>query len=176
VWGDVYFFTELNLATRESGDLDLRVGELYLDFEDVSKLWGHDRQLNVRAGRFDIPFGEEYLARDAIDNPLISHSLVDLWGVDEGIELTVRWENSATSPRCKMAVFPGTRDFNADKSVVGRLSYDPTRWLHLRRERDADRRPGRAERLQLGIVVRRRMVPLDRFAGYYGVPRQSPAG
>jgi hypothetical protein len=131
VWGDVYFFTELNLATRESGDLDLRVGELYLDFEDVSKLWARDRQLNVRIGRFDIPFGEEYLARDAIDNPLISHSLVDLWGVDEGIELYGSLGKFSYVAAVQNGGFSGTRDFNADKSVVGRLSYDPTRWLHL---------------------------------------------
>src|SRR6266446_8452646 len=57
VWGDVYFFTELNLATREYPGLDLRLGELYLDFENVSQLWNQDRVLNVRAGRFYIPFG-----------------------------------------------------------------------------------------------------------------------
>ncbi len=131
VWGDVYFFTELNLATRESGDLDLRVGELYLDFEDVSKLWGRDRQLNVRAGRFDIPFGEEYLARDAIDNPLISHSLSDLWGVDEGIELYGSLGKFSYVAAVQNGGVSGTRDFNADKSVAGRLSYDPTRWLHV---------------------------------------------
>ena len=26
---------------------------------------------------------------------------------------------------------PVARDFNGDKAVVGRLGYDPTRWLHL---------------------------------------------
>ena len=49
VWQDVYFFTELNLATRELTDLNLRVGELYLDFENVSQLWHRDRMLNLRA-------------------------------------------------------------------------------------------------------------------------------
>lgn len=131
VWGDVYFYSELNLATREAGDLDLRVGELYLDFEDVSKLWGRDRQLNARAGRFDIPFGEEYLTRDAIDNPLISHSLTDLWGVDEGIELYGSLGKFSYVAAVQNGGTPGTRDFNADKSVTGRLSYDPARWLHL---------------------------------------------
>src|SRR5262245_42813806 len=87
IWENVFFFGELNIAAREKDDLDLRLGELYLDFAEVSQLLGRDRMLNIRAGRIDIPFGEEYLARDVIDNPLISHSLADLWGVDEGIEL-----------------------------------------------------------------------------------------
>jgi hypothetical protein len=131
VWGDVYAFMELNLATREGFDLNVNLGEFYLDFENVSQLWGHDHQLNIRAGRMDVPFGEEYLYRDAIDNPLISHSVSDLWGVDEGIELygafgifryVVAVQNGGTST---------TRDFDGDKSVAGRLSVDPKPWLHV---------------------------------------------
>jgi hypothetical protein len=77
----------VNFATPEENDLSLRFGELYLDCEDVSRLWGQDRMLNLRVGRFYIPFGEEYLDRFAIDNPLISHSVSDLWGEDNGVEL-----------------------------------------------------------------------------------------
>src|SRR5581483_2019497 len=131
IWKNVYLFSELDLAAREVPDLTLRVGELYLDFESVSQLWGDDRMLNLRVGRFNIPFGEEYQYRYAIDNPLISHSLTDLWGVDEGVELygslgrvqyvaAVQNGGSATS-----------QDFNADKAVVGRVGYDPAKWLHL---------------------------------------------
>ena len=131
VWQDVYFYSELDLATHENDTLNLQLGELYLDFEDVSKLWGKERQLNVRVGRMYIPFGEEYLYRDAIDNPFISHSLSDIWGVDAGVEFygsfgkfsyTVAVQNGGGDPG---------HDFNADKSVVARLSYDPARWLHL---------------------------------------------
>src|SRR5690242_20221001 len=75
VWGDVYFFSELNLITREASDLSLQLGELYLDVENVSQLWNRDRMLNLRIGRMYTPFGEEYQVRYAIDNPLISHSL-----------------------------------------------------------------------------------------------------
>jgi len=131
IWGEVYGFVEVNLATHESWDLDLRVGELYLDFENVSKLWGRDRWVNVRVGRIDVPFGEEYLTRDAIDTPLISHSLVDFWGVDEGIELY----GTLGKVSYVMAVQNGgvsvTRDFHSDKSVAGRVGVDPTPWLHL---------------------------------------------
>ncbi|TAL04888.1 MAG: hypothetical protein EPO07_04560 [Verrucomicrobia bacterium] len=131
VWKDVYFFSELNLFTREDTDLNLQLGELYLDFENVSQLWQQDGQLNLRLGRFDIPFGEEYLSRDAIDDPLISHSLMDFWGVDEGVEVY----GAIAKLQYVLAVQSGgassARDFTADKSVTLRLSGDPISWLHV---------------------------------------------
>ncbi|MCX6895663.1 MAG: outer membrane beta-barrel protein [Verrucomicrobia bacterium] len=131
VWENVYFFSELNLAQREESGLSLKLGEFYVDFEDVSRLWNRERQLNVRAGRMDIPFGEEYLTRDAIDNPLISHSLADFWGVDEGVELYGKLGKFSYALAVQNGSDADNRDFNRDKSVAGRISYDPTRWLHF---------------------------------------------
>jgi hypothetical protein len=131
VWGNAYFFAEVNLATREASDVDLHLGELYLDVEDVSQLWGCDRQLNLRAGRMDIPFGEEYLYRDAIDNPLISHSLSDIWGIDEGVELYGSFGQVSYVVAGQNGGHPPAHDFDSDKSVAGRISYDPLHWLHL---------------------------------------------
>jgi len=131
VWGDVYFFSELNLATREDDDIDLNLGEFYLDFEDISQLWGEKRQLNLRFGRMDIPFGDEYLYRDALDDPLVSHSLIDTWGVDEGIELYGFLGKFSYVAAVQNGGVPGARDYDGDKSVAGRLSYDPNSWLHL---------------------------------------------
>src|SRR5258706_1523401 len=131
IWEDVYFFSEINITTREGMDNHLQLGELYLDFENLSRFWNKDRQLNLRIGRFDIPFGEEYLMRDVIDNPLISHSLSDIWGVDEGIEIygsisklqyTLDVQNGGNSP---------VRDFDADKSIVIRIGYDPIKPVHV---------------------------------------------
>ena len=131
VWDDVYAFTELNILTREQPDENVHLGEVYVDFEHVLKRAGLDPLLNIRAGRFYIPFGEEYQVRYPIDNPLISHSLGDLWGVDEGIELY----GAASKVQYAVAVQNGgnsaLHDFAADKSVAGRISYDPVRWLHL---------------------------------------------
>jgi hypothetical protein len=131
VWTDVYFFGGLDVIQRESPDENLRLGEVYLDFESLSKLWGKEQQLNLRLGRFYIPFGEEYQNRYAINNPLISHSLSDLWGIDEGVELF----GSFGMFRYALAVQNGghssLNDFTADKSVAGRLGIDPTKWLHL---------------------------------------------
>ena len=74
IWNEVYFFSDIDLATRENNGLSTQLGELYLDFQDASQLWGKDGQWNVRAGRLNIPFGEEYQNRYAMENPLISHS------------------------------------------------------------------------------------------------------
>ena len=131
IWGDVYFFTELNLMTREAQDLSLQLGELYLDFENVSRLWHRDGMLSVRAGRMDIPFGEEYIYRDAIDNPLISHSLSDFWGVDEGIEFYGSMGKFSYVLAVQNGGMSGVRDFDADKAIAGRISFDPAPWLHL---------------------------------------------
>lgn len=132
IWKEVYFYGEADLATRENTGLNLALGELYLDFQDVSQWWGKDNQLNVRAGRMDIPFGEEYLTRNVIDDPLISRSLPDLWGMDPGVELygsvgkfsyVVAVQNGSGAN--------GVQDFDGDKSVAGRIGYDPARWLHF---------------------------------------------
>jgi hypothetical protein len=131
VMADVYFYTELNLMTRDAWDLSLQLGEAYLDFENISKLWKQDRMLNLRIGRLDIPFGEEYISRDAIDNPLVTHSLSDLWGVDEGIELYGSIGKVSYVVAVQNGGASGVRDYDGDKSVAGRLAYDPAKWLHL---------------------------------------------
>jgi hypothetical protein len=131
VWGDVYAFAEINLATREEPDVNLHLGELYLDVEDISKLWGRTGQLNARLGRLDVPFGEEYLTRDVIDDPLISRSLSDFWGVDEGLELYGTLGKFNYVAAVQNGGIPDTRDFNGDKSIAGRLSYDPNSHLHF---------------------------------------------
>jgi len=128
---NVYFFAELNLMTREAEDLSLQLGEAYVEFENVSQLWNRDHMLNIRLGRMYNPFGEEYLSRYAIDNPLISHSLSDIWGVDEGIELYGKIGKVSYVLAVQNGGPSGVRDFNGDKSVAGRLSYDPNPWLHL---------------------------------------------
>ena len=127
----VFFYGELNLATREEPDVEARLGEIYLDVENISQLWNGDHQLNARAGRFYIPFGEEYLTRYAIDNPFVSHSLSDLWGVDEGLELYGRFGRFSYVAAVQNGGIPDTRDFTSDKSIAGRISFDPTRRVHL---------------------------------------------
>ncbi len=131
VWDDVYFFSEVDFATPEDTAISLNFAELYLDFENVSQLWGCDKMLNVRAGRFHIPFGEEYQSRFAMDNPLISRSVSDLWGNDDGLELY----GKAGALQYVLAVQngggPALQALQSDKAVVGRVGFDPANWLHL---------------------------------------------
>ena len=131
VWEDVYFYGELNLATRENTDLYSQLGQLYLDFEDVSKLWGRDAQFNVRAGRIEVPFGEEYLTRNAIDNPLILHSVADLWAVDPGVEVYGTLGKFSYVVGVQNGGGNGVQDFTGDKSVAGRISFDPNQHWHF---------------------------------------------
>ena len=131
LWNDIYFFTEVNVVTREEPDTYMRIGELYLDFENLGRWFNRDRWLNVRAGRFDIPFGEEYQTRDAIDNPLVSHSVSDLWGVDEGIELYGAIGKFNYVFAVQNGGHPSLHDYDGDKAIVGRLCYDPEKWLHI---------------------------------------------
>jgi len=128
---DVYFFSEVNVLTREEPDEHFDLGELYVQFENLSKLWHREEMLNARAGRFDIPFGEEYLSRDAIDNPLISHSLSDLWGVDEGVEFYGSYKFFQYVFAVQNGGEPILRDFTADKSIAGRLTYRPNGHVHF---------------------------------------------
>ena len=131
LWKDVYFFSEVNITTRESTDNFMQIGELYVDFENLSRFWNRDGWLNLRVGRMDIPFGEEYLTRDAIDNPLISHSLTDIWGVDEGLEIYGCIAKVQYALAVQNGGHPTLRDFNPDKSIALRVGYDPMKRVHL---------------------------------------------
>jgi hypothetical protein len=131
LWSDIFFFAELNITQREERDDFMRLGELYLDFENLGRWFKRERWLNLRAGRFDIPFGEEYLTRDAIDNPLISHSISDLWGVDEGIQLYGTIGKFNYNFAVQNGGHPSLHDYDGDKALVGRISFDPEKWLHM---------------------------------------------
>lgn len=131
LWTGTYFFSELDLTTRETNEEFFRLGELYVDFENVLRRWTDSRALNLRFGRIDIPFGEEYQVRDVIDNPLISHSLSDLWGVDEGIEIYGSLGQFSYVAAVQNGGHPILRDADGDKSFAGRIGWDPSRWLHF---------------------------------------------
>lgn len=133
IWKSVYFQGELDLATLENPGMNVKLGELYLDWQDLSQLWGRDGQLNLRVGNMYIPFGEEYLYRYAIDNPLISQSVSDLWGYSPGIELygqvgkfsyAVAGQNGAYQNGSLAA-------FNNGKSIAGRIGYDANKHWHF---------------------------------------------
>ncbi len=128
---NVYFYSELNLTTRDAFDETFHLGEIYLDFENLSRFWNQDGQLTLRFGRFYTPFGDEYQQRYAIDNPLILHSLSDIWGVDEGIEIFGTLKKVSYALAVQNGGIEMLNDATGDKSVAGRIGFDPTRNLHL---------------------------------------------
>ncbi len=125
-----YFFGELQLSKHESLDEAFHLGEFYVEFEDVSgKLGGLERLVNVRFGRVDIPFGEEYQHRDPLGNPLITHSLSDVWGTDEGLEVYGEMGRGDYAFAVLNGSSKTSRDFNADKSLALRIGFSPaSRW------------------------------------------------
>ena len=130
VWRNVYFFGGIELTTREANDEFFHVGELYVE---VESLWssGRDFSLSLRAGRFNLPFGEEYQVRNVMDNPLVTHSLADIWGIDEGVQVF----GKLGRVRYNLAVQNGghktLRDLDSDKAWIGRLAFDPVPGLTL---------------------------------------------
>lgn len=128
---DIYFFGELKLLTRETNIENFQLGELYVDLENLSARWGQPGLLSLRAGRINIPFGEEYLLRPPVENPLISHSLSDIWGCDEGVEIYGRLGPARYVLALQNGGTSRLRDFNADKAVVARVSWEPAAWLHV---------------------------------------------
>ena len=130
IWKNVYLFGGLEITTREANDEYFHVGELYVDVED---LWRLDRNhtLSLRAGRMNLPFGEEYLVRNVVDNPLVSHSLADIWGIDEGVQVYGQLGPVRYNLAVQNGGYESTRDFDSDKSVVARIGFDPTPQLSL---------------------------------------------
>lgn len=130
VWRNVYFFGGIEITTREASDEYFHAGEVYVDIEN---LWsaGRTTTLSLRAGRFNIPFGQEYQVRNVIDNPLVTHSLADIWGIDEGVQLY----GTLGRVRYNLAVQNGghktLRDFDSDKAVIARFAIDATPHLTL---------------------------------------------
>ena len=87
VWENTSIYVEIQ--TNRLGDDKskfIRTGEVYAHFRNVLRNWGDDL-LGIKAGRIDMPFGEEYLWQDASDNPLISFSVAYPYGWDEGVLL-----------------------------------------------------------------------------------------
>lgn len=130
VWDDVFFYGEVVLAYPGQYDNSLQLGELYVEFENISKLWQHDDQLNARLGQTYIPFGEEYLTRNAIDDPLISESVLDFWGVTPGVELYGKLGKFSYVTAVQNGA-DGANGAGGDKSVAGRIGFDPNEHWHF---------------------------------------------
>ena len=131
VSNNVFLHTEMDLVTRETNDQNFHIGELYADIEGLASAWGDDQLLNVRAGRMYIPFGEEYEVRGVMDNPLISHSVSDIWGMDQGVEAFGQWTKLSYAAAVQDGGISSLHSAHSNKSLASRIGYDPSGWLHL---------------------------------------------
>lgn len=130
VWEDIAFFVELqtNRLNRD-GDQFTRTGEVYVNFRDIPLT--ESTSAGMKLGRIDLPFGEEYLWQDAIDNPMIQNSVSWPYAYDEGIALygedgELHWIASVTDG----LLFRG-REENSDKAVNLKFYGDLTDSLYL---------------------------------------------
>ena len=125
VWKDLFVHTELDLETRESSDSNFHLGEIYAELEEP------DGKFNLRIGRMYEPFGEEYQVRGVMENPLISHSVSDIWGMDEGLEVYGQLGKWSYAAAVQDGGVNTLHNFHADKSVTARVGFEPAGWLRL---------------------------------------------
>lgn len=84
VWQSASVYVEFQTNRLGSDDSKyVRTGEVHAHFRDLVRTGSV--QVGAKVGRFDIPFGDEYLWQDAPDNPLISNSASYPYGWDEGV-------------------------------------------------------------------------------------------
>ena len=131
LWQNTYLAGELILTQRETNDENAHLGEYYLDVENLAGNRVADRLINLRLGRFAIPYGEEYQVRLPWQNPLISHSVSDFWGIDEGIEVYGETGRLAYAAAVQNGGVSRLRDFHRDKALVARISWTPAPALNL---------------------------------------------
>lgn len=129
-WEDVSVFYELQVVRFDRDyDTGMDTGEVYARFHDV--FGGEDGNgVDIKFGRVDIPFGEEYLWQDATENPLINQSASFPYGFDEGVVVS-----GGDSLRWTAAILDGTytRSFDTDsgKSYALKLSGEPSDEVYL---------------------------------------------
>lgn len=130
VWENLSFFFEFqtNRLGRD-GDQFTRTGEVHVHARNIVP--SADTPIGLKLGRIDVPFGEEYLWQDAIDNPLITNSAAYVYATDEGLMLYssvrgVHWIASVTDG----LLFRG-REENSDKALNLKFFGNPTESLYL---------------------------------------------
>lgn len=130
VWSDISFFLELQTnRIGKDDDKFARTGEVYIHLTDI---WDtHNSTAGLKIGRFDIPFGEEYLWQDAIDNPLITNSASYVYGWDEGLLAYGNWKSLGWVAALTDGTDTRSSDNNSDKAFNLKLFGDPLESLYL---------------------------------------------
>ncbi|MBL8728689.1 MAG: hypothetical protein JNM25_09685 [Planctomycetes bacterium] len=124
-------FLELRLDYfQEAGQNESGLGEAYFTIDDAFGL-GADAAVALRLGRFDLPFGEYYLAEDPGDNRLIGFPAVIPYRWDEGVMAFA----DRGSWGCHAALTDGTYSRNSQSgiapAVTARLHARPAESLYV---------------------------------------------
>lgn len=130
IWENTSFFLELQTNRLGADDAKfVRTGEVYAHFRDV--LTTDDSAVGLKIGRFDLPFGEEYLWQDAIDNPLITNSASYPYGWDEGVLAYGHWRELNWVAAVSDGTDKRSSDENSDKALNLKLYGDLTDALYI---------------------------------------------
>lgn len=119
----------LNNSTFNSVDY------LYLDSKDfLPLLTDYPVSLATRLGRFKIDFGEETWSDNPVEGALVSNSVMNVKGIDEGAQLTLTVK-AAGSPRLSLGIFNGNTGSGTDttgaKAFSAKLSATPLEPLYV---------------------------------------------
>ena len=129
VWEGSSFFFEFQL-NRLGFDSQryTRTGEVYFRVQDL--LPAEDKVLGFKLGRIDVPFGEEYLWQDAIDNPLITNSASYVYATDEGMVVYSKFKGIDWTFAVTDGLLSRSTEDTSDKAFNLKLSGRPTESIY----------------------------------------------
>jgi hypothetical protein len=123
------FAFEWNLV--RVGSLANNLGEVYVDLRGL----GGEESLNLEMGRFQIPFGENYLrfSKGYSSDPFVALSAPPPWFWDEGVKLWGRFLDGKASYAFAWTDGEGplNADANGSQQLSLKLAIDPVEWLHV---------------------------------------------
>ncbi len=106
-----------------------RVAQAYVEFERLFDV----EQINMRFGRFALPFGEEYVRwhEGRPDNPLISFSSPAVHGEDEGVMFfgSLFGNKLSYSLSASNGDLATNTNTDQDMNITGKLSLKPSDWF-----------------------------------------------
>jgi hypothetical protein len=129
VYRDAGFTFEWNVVRL--GYAQNNIGDLY---GDLRGLLGYE-WLNLEIGRFQIPYGENYLrfGKGRPTDPFIALTASPPWFWDEGLKLWGKTSNGHFGYVASVTDGEGglNRENNDSKQVTLKLTWDPSEWMHL---------------------------------------------
>ncbi len=124
VWENIELFMELQTnRLGKDDDKFTRTGEVYVHFHDIPI--SDSITVGLKLGRIDIPFGEEYLWQDSIDNPLITNTAAYPYGWDEGILVYGSYGGLSWIAAVTDGTDHRSQEENSDKALNLKISGSP---------------------------------------------------